>query len=1125
MNHHEDVDVSRPIMNVEHDAICAQLRASDPKVSAWVNANAGSGKTHILVQRVLRLMLSGADPGRILCLTFTRAAAAEMSNRIFAHLGKWASADDATLSGLLIEEMGESSPAPERLSFARTLLAHVLETPGGLRIQTVHAFCERILRQFSFEASVASDFRIIDDMMKADLLEHAQMLLFVADNRDGKYDILLDELIPRVDRRRFATLMIELIGKRDVLRQWLRVHGGLGPALENLRSKFGLMTDDCPEKLERAWLDAPCLPCERWPEFVDLLRDGSSSDRKKADALERACLAANDHDRREAYRSFILNQKGRVHEKLITMALQKKIGPERNELLDREKIRVSHLVRTERALDIWNMTAALLRLGDALMDRCEALKQRAGQLDYDDLIDRVLNLLGHTDNPNWVMYKLDGGMDHILIDEAQDMSSAPWRVVEYLTEDLHAATNGSNRTIFVVGDEKQSIYSFQGVRAEIFARMRDRFAERARSAGAPWVEENMTLSFRSVPAILEVVDAVFANTPCGVDQPVFHDSARRNDQGLVELWPVEDWSDDDDAASWRHPRLRFVNDVAERIAAMIAGDVLTDGEEGRQRRVRPGDILILLRKRGELLTPLIDALHRHAIPVSGADSLSLKDHIAVQDLIVAGEVALLPDDDLKLATFLKGPLVGLDEDALFTLAHGRSACLWEALAARRDEEPFADAHARLSLLRERVGHMRPYEFFVCLLGTDGGRQRLIARLGSEAMDVIDEFLSCALTYEETNIPDLQGFLYWFCTQNVQIKRDMEENSGLVRVMTVHGAKGLEAPVVVLIDSLQVPSSSDLLVTLDQPDGEGNEGIVWIPGGRDNVPPFLEKTLERAAAMQLAEYNRLLYVAMTRARDRLYVCGLPGTRKKATLPEDCWYQRIRTALQSLGSVASDDGRGIMRYGQPLPPTHVLLEEEMRAVDMEEEDIVCPAWMSQPVKVAAHERVSDSRRRERGEAMHHLLEILPAMRDGSARDRFSVASESMVKRLPEWSDDQRDALIREACAIVDDPRFAGFFVPGSFAEVEIATLPLDDGTDVNKTSSSTLRRIDRLVVDGDDILIADYKTDLRVPACRQSVPPAYLKQLESYRMALVSLFPNRRIRCFLIWTANASIMEIE
>ncbi len=824
----------------------AQATASDPSASAWVSANAGSGKTHVLTQRVLRLLLEGAKPAQIIGLTFTKAAAANMAARIFNTLAKWTSLDDEALSAA-IEEFGAGRPSPAKLKFARQLFARTIETPGGLKIQTLHAFCERLLQLFPFEANVPAHFKVVDESEAKALMNEATERAIAALQASSSLAGALDFVAREGGAFRFAALIGEAQGYSETFEAF---HDAASFA-SALRAPLGLDPDATTATVEAEMLGGD-IGRERRRAWAKALDVGKGGDQDLAAKLRAADDKAERAARIEALLdAFFTKKEGKAGEgeprcgkngQLTTRTLCEE-RPDLRDDLRRERDRLSALRDRRRAAQTLERSEALFTVAKAVRSEFARAKAMRGALDFADQIALALSLVERT-SAAWVLRKLDSGLDHLLIDEAQDTSAEQWRIIVALTAEFFAGAGARpvGRTVFAVGDEKQSIFSFQGAAPEKFAEMKRFFERSLRRAERPFTPVPLNFSFRSAPAILAAVDKTFQSEDAwrgvaadGEPHPV-HQAVRTNLAGVVELWPTiaapkqpdpEDWRMPLDEPARNDPPVILARRIAETVGRWLQPDSrerVFDEKTGAPRRIQAGDVMILVRSRNAFFEAMIRALKTRGIKVAGADRLKLRDHIAVMDLIAAGKAALTPDDDLTLACVLKSPLIGLGEDDLFGLASERQGPLASTLAASPEEQVRAAAR-KLAIWRERARILTPYAFYARLLGEEGGRKALLSRLGPDAADPIDEFLALALDHEQGEAPSLTLFLAEVEATDAAIKRDMEAESEGVRVLTVHASKGLEAPIVFLPD------------TCGAPNGRHDPKLLPLAPVRPNDPPL------------------------------------------------------------------------------------------------------------------------------------------------------------------------------------------------------------------------------------------------------------------------------------------------
>lgn len=1138
-----------------------QHKAADPDLSAFVSASAGSGKTQVLTDRVIRLLLTGARPERILCITYTKAAAGEMANRVIERLADLATARPEHRLRTL-ERMLDRAPTQSERNLAVRLFADVLDTPGGLKIQTIHAFCQSVLRRFPLEADLAPHFSVIDERTAAELLAEAKRHVMRQAKQDSRLAAAIALLTDRTHETQIDGLMAGLAGASGRLRAAYDAFGGRTGLVAHLRLLLGLGEDETAESIRRSVIVDQDMDQAGLLRTARVLIDHGAKQASERGQAIAGLLAADESTRyaeAEAWLDLWLT-KDRAPRSDKTLWSKAALGadPGIAEILLCERDRVhGHWLRM-CALDTAEATTALIRVADGMLTAFERLKTERAALDYDDLIARTADLLSTPGRAPWVLYKLDGGLDHVLIDEAQDTNYPQWGIIRHLTEDFFSGeTARADRSVFAVGDVKQSIYSFQGADPEAFGAARAHFARVVGQARRRWEGLVLDRSFRSTRAVLNAVDAVVSSTDAsvGLDLPedgtLRHQVTRVDEGGLVELWPLvevpaggvqDPWRPPVEPEPGEAPKTVLARRIARRIERMVGKEIL----ESRGRPIRAGDILVLVRSRDALVEELIRQLKEKGVAVAGRDRLKLTEHLAVMDLMALGDVMLLPEDDLTLATVLKSPLFGYGEDALFALAHDRAKqALWDRLAERGRAEPESldgRAFALLQDLRRQVDFLTPFAFFDMVLNDTrdplagdrpglSGRARLIARLGFDAADPIDEFLSLAQAEERTFPPSLQGFLFRLRTSDIEIKRELEPGGAdAVRVMTVHGAKGLQAPIVFLPDTVSMPVDRDPVRWYSQ-DGAPPVPLWLRDKARDD--PLAAEARDRARRKIQEEYHRLLYVAMTRAEDRLYIAGAGGMRAPS---DDCWYRLIETGLDSVLDQADDPELGAIKrlicpqlaeaantaprsdapQPEPLPdwarrlaPPEPRPPRPLAPSRPDEPD--APA--RSPLDAAMQAVPLPAHGRGWGIAAHLLLQRLPEI---APERRRAAASAYLAANHADWSGEARSAMTDEVLAILQHPDFAPLFGRGSLAEAPMVAV-LNDGQVV-------AGQVDRLLVDDDFVMVIDYKTNRRPPARPEDVPLVYRRQMAAYRAALTRMFPDRPVRCALLWTDGPALMAM-
>ena len=1114
-----------------------QRQASDPEVSAFVSAHAGAGKTKLLIDRLLRLMLEGADPGRILCLTFTKAAAAEMAIRLQKRLGEWVTLDDASLDARLRDL--PVVPDEEKRRAARALFARVLDLPGGMRIGTIHAFCQSLLKRFPLEAEISPHFRLIEPAdARADLETAREHALPDAD------PAALATLAGTINAEGFAGLVAGLEADRERLTRALLLSGA---ALEAaMRRVLGVRARDAAEVIANAVSWADEAPLHQQLEIA--VSRGSDGVKVKArNALD--WLKLNSIERQEHWAEWVTEfLKDDGEPRGLSVFASKKLhtsNPEIQAACEAEQARLMAVQDEIRAMEVARVSAALLRLASPILRDYAETKDRGALLDYNDLIGRTAKLLER--GSAWVLFKLDGGLDHLLLDEVQDTAPEQWTIADRLTADFFTGAGARPdvlRTMFAVGDRKQSIYSFQGADPEEFDRWRGIYGKRVQQAGLLWRPTVLDVSFRSTAPVLGLVDAVFAlpEAADGVCAPgeLLHVPNRAGQAGRVDLWPLaprpekevlEPWVIPDRNQSQTSAPETLVAELARWIAAQLANGTML---ESAGRKLHAGDILILVRRRGEFDRALVRALKGAGVPVAGLDRMVLTEQAAVQDLLSLCEALLLPSDDLTFAEMLVSPLGGLSDDSLMALATGRGGkSVFETLRARAGErEDWRHADAFFAALLGRVDYASPHALLTETLGALGGRARLYARLGPQAAEPIDELLAAALQFSAGHAPSLQGFVHWLGQSAAEVKREAESAGGTVRIMTVHGAKGLEAPLVILPDTTSLPPEGGNVFWLGDRD-TGADLPIWLPK-KELRCEVLNRLREESQAARLREYHRLLYVALTRAKDRLLICGWQVHKEQS----GTWYQLVEQGLRRLDPASAEfeawPGEALSHVSPQEVPAEIGKERETGSV------MAPPAWAGSapdwkphalPPEPALPRPLAPSRpegveygpvppsrsplvlrnqpdRYARGLVVHTLLQHPPGL--GEAEREAAALAYASGSGVPD-----PESLARQALAVLGDPKLAVLFGPGSKAEQPIAGLA---------GGQAIAGQVDRLAVTPDAVLIADYKTSRSPPASPDKVSVLYLRQMAAYRAVLEQLYPDRPVRCLLIWTEGPSSMEL-
>lgn len=1117
-----------------------QRIAANPSISAFVSANAGSGKTRVLTNRVARLLLEGADPAAILCITFTKAAAAEMADRLFKLLGDWALAKDSALQTALQQLDGEARVrSPAELARARRLFARALETPGGLKIQTIHAFCESLLKRFPLEAGVAPGFSIIDEIEAKRAISLS--IDRVALSASPEIDDALSYLLTRISGERLHGL-IEQALKRPRLFS-LAGRNNWDAMRSEVRKSLGIASGPAPT------IDDIISVIEKFDlgRLKTLMEIGTATTINRASKIDEYQAAYGGAAKFEAIKSVFLTEKNEPRKDVVAKKFRTS-DPEFCEKLDGLQIEIMALQERVRAAEAAADTAAFLTLVEAGFIEYSKIKDAAATLDFDDLITASARLLRRNSGAEWVLYKLDAGLNHILLDEAQDTSPDAWSVIEAPLAEFFAGVGARNgdRTFFAVGDQKQSIYSFQGADSALFGEKRGDLGKKISSA-ARFENVMLKASFRTTSPVLEFVDALFRHDDVidnvGEDRPLTHYCTRHGVGGIVELWPLvrkeksekpSPWDAPLDARPADNPARRLANEIAATISGWLTNNQVL---ESAGRPIRPDDIMILVQARNAMFHEIIRALGARGVPAGGPDRIVMMNDQGVLDLISFARTALYPGDDLSLAETLKSPFFGLDEDALYDLAANRAnARLWDELRQRSNERAEWQAALQAIEVAQKVAADEgPVTFFSHVLecGDRTGWKRMFERLGTTAREPIDELLRLAHEFERRHPRSLRLFLNDFVSSGAEISREASQESDVVRVMTVHKAKGLEANIVFLPDASR-PAQAKLvgdIVTVSSADGDR---LPVLALGEANSVSRIEAARDETKRLVYDEYRRLLYVAATRARDRLYICGIEGVGDPHGPPRarKSWHALAQDAFEELSADATDaDERfgGVVRRLTAKQTAPIDQNFEIQSDDISR-TVPVPLLQkapveTKPIRIApSHAGLSNNSEQSfspmrlkiafvRGKLIHKLLELLPGILPTARRD---AADRILKSHAREFSDSDRAAIREEVMKILEDERFGAVFAPNSRSEVFIAGRPKSLG------GREIAGQIDRLAVSDERVLIVDYKANRPPPQRIEDAPESYVAQLALYRILLEEIYPGREVEAALLWTFDARLM---
>ncbi|MDA9163525.1 UvrD-helicase domain-containing protein [Rickettsiaceae bacterium] len=1033
-----------------------QLKASDPKSSAWVSASAGTGKTKILTDRVLRLLLSGTALNKILCLTFTNAAAGEMKERISGALANWSNLSHTELQKKLINVFGRSATKTE-IDKASILYRRYLQADEGINIQTIHSFCQKLLKKFPLEAKISPGFKIIDDAkayfvlqkIKRELLNKQELEPINEYLSVNFHEIIIDEIFSEIIKRKSKFTSSDN-KKHDLHKESAELINSLD---KNIDHKY------------QPIIESPFIH-----NIVGF--NPSISELKK----------------------FFLTKEGQKKKRIVP---KKIAAPGSSTYIDLERFQhqIHLLDQEEKSQKLALHSKILALLADSIITAYDSYKLEKGLLDYDDLIIHTSQLLKNSEAKEWVLYKLDGGIEHLLVDEAQDTSAHQWQIISSMIEEFYSGDE-KERTIFVVGDDKQSIFSFQGADVDSFAAMNKKLTQNMSEGEKAFADVNLEISYRSAGEILEIVHAVFddiknKNPALFTANLMQLTPFRSESSGAVELWPLCE-PDKDETIFWPATNSSDEKAAELELAKKIS---LYIKEQLDSKRIIPStnapiassDFMILFRRRNQFTNEVIKALKNENLEVSGLDRISLRDNLAVLDLLSAAKFVINPEDDLNLACLLKSPIIGISEKELYNIiaARGKDS-IWRSVdnITRTKLQQLIDIYAISNVSN----------FFQYITDVLGYRSALNESCGPDSNDAIDELLYACNNFASHNETSLQSFIFWLENYESSIKRDASA-AGKIRIMTMHASKGLQAPIVILCDTTSVPTNSDR--------------FIWDKSGKSlsaknasATPEYYKdlKTIEQKKAY--AEYLRLLYVGMTRAEDKLVVCGYKG---KKTLPDDCWYQLVKSAMNKLSINSKNE---TLNYGQ-LPLAISNTNNNVTQNHNTELFASLPQTVnfnSGSNKVNGKSPLSGKDPMGYGLVFHKILE------DSINAQNLSLMSQHpLIKTLAPPLQKRINGSIEK---IIETQELANL-LKNKETKIEVTLgQNCDDGI-------SKIGRVDLMLIDENQIIIIDYKSD-RHPT-KNKIPENYQQQLSIYRSMAEKIYPNKKIRTMIMWLQTGKVYE--
>ena len=1082
----------------------------NPNFSVWVSASAGTGKTKILIDRVLRLLLE--NKRNILCLTFTNAAANEMEDRIYSTLSKWAICPE----GILVTDLEQLAQCVTRenkdyLTRARRLFSELENI--GLNIQTIHAFCYKLISSFPTEAGIAPNCTLSE-------CKELHSIVFEKTLHNETVQDDINIIAAEIDENKLSDLLYTLCIKRS--------------ALEN---NLGYIKDklSAPDKIH----DLQSETIEQIKRLAKILSEGSKRDQSYSAILYDWCNSTKssvpnvvipvldtgiqkkrnmdpsvkhwDDNKIENLAKVFL--KSESYEKksissIITKGALEKFEDVEQMIESIQNALFTH-VKDINSYQIFARTSSLLSIFKVYVDLYNSEKSKNALLDYDDIINLATNLLSNPGYKDWILFNLDQKIDHILVDEAQDNSISQWKIITNLCNEFFTGGD-EKRTLFVVGDVKQSIYRFQGANPHLFNYMQQYF--HTKTGGRDWVSCQLEKSFRSTPEVLMLVDRIFNNFREEIsfnDNKIKHIPYRENDQGYIEIWPLlPRYKEEEQQALQIHLIQRKDYVVTDRLLAQaIAQRIHNWLNEGRilvakDRHIEPRDIMILVRQRNVLVDYIISELKKVNVPVIGRDYFRIMDYIAVQDLIALAEFLLLQANDLALANVLKSPLFNFTEDDLFNIAYDRKEqSLWEKL---QDYQEIISNE--LNYLINLSQTESPLTLFTHILRT--GKKKFAARLGLECFEILDEFMNLVLQFEH---PSLQAFVQWIKENNPEIKNDMQSELNAVRIMTIHKSKGLQAPIVFLVDTNTVPRNSENILF------DATEAPFWC-GKNSNA--YCNQVKREKKLEDYNEYLRLLYVALTRAEDELYILGKEPVQKGSwydlVIQYGALYERKKLYLQPIFKEKVEvlcmnanypsiyKKRDYFDVPVISPPSNLSMSLQHVTLEPGEKKPVSSTGMTDENAGMTKRSIGTTDSYARGLIIHSILQYMPKIEKDRRKNWVRKYLDSIN------TSEDKDEIYSKILTFNEKYDYL-FDLEGK------SEIPLSGTID----GKPVLVRLDRLCITEDKAIIIDYKSHHNVSISSSN---EIKKQMLIYKTLVQEVYPDKQVECVVIWMEDLTLQSL-
>ena len=1105
-------------------------RATDPFANVSVFASAGSGKTYLLVHRILKLLLIGVAPAHILAITFTRKAAAEMQARLMNVLSEWAAASDTQLKNIM---QALSHPYDDAsIAKARKLYEELLFSEQEIRITTFHAFCQDILKRFAIHAGVPAGFRVIENNF--DIKQDARKQLFnraQSEDNDNLRQALFTLLQHCNSVNNVQLVLDTFIDSRSDWQSYTELQDNpVAYAEQKLHQQLfskSLDQESCIAKIKPMIRESQDLftlhasktfqgYCEKLILFLEIADPSYSEIEKIVPVYFKSNL-----QRREIKPSKALEKSLGAEKMNRLLSLNENICEQLEKLLDHHK---------KQTLFAFNQ--AWFYAGSRLIEIYQEIKFKQHCLDFDDLEWYTYLLLNQHENATWVQYKLDQQIQHILIDEFQDTNPTQWKLISPLLDELAIDAHENHRSLFLVGDAKQSIYGFRRANSEL------------QQSAAAWAQENLHAdiletddSYRSSPAIIEFVNQVFSQHHLNLENFNSHSAIQSQLWGKVEVEPLVKPKELENATPpaqfFRNPLLEapinIENDchyyesqnIARKITSLVSSKTPVSTESGT-RAIQYCDIMVLARSRSHL-APLELALREENVPFNSTYEKDFLSSLEVQDILALLTYLTQSHNDLALAQVLRCPLYGMSDDDLMQIAIQEETTWHDKLAtyAQTAALPLAkQAYDQLQNWRNLANTLPVHDLLDQIYFQSNIVQRYAASIARnselddlyviEIQENLISLLQLSLDIDAGRYSSVQSFLHALQKPNASnalVSSIQKSNRNAVQVMTIHSAKGLESPAVFLIDTgPQKAKTRAYQAIISWPSNADKPKQFFILGRKDEIDQATQNIVEQQNEKEQLEELNLLYVALTRAKQYLFISGATSKKNQSS----SWHSIITNSIKEYNEKA-----WIHQFGKPPKIKPTTTKEQKSFIS--QVDLSKP--FNEPEEIAASNiATKDESLANYGTLIHKIFELINSDSQHEYQELKTAVEFSLNTAI---HPNEFESALKEVKACLNAPELREIFQikagQESFKEVQISYI--QNGKICN-------RILDHLILDNHSAWIIDYKTTQDVDSNTLHVRAnEHLDQIKSYYEAVKKLYPQKSIRASILFTALPAVYDFD